>query len=93
NFLLNKKIDKLILGHAEEKDLADIKEWSKIIKTTSRCGLGQMSSNSLNDAMKKFPEIFKQKISENTDFNKSFNLENATAEYDSIINDLTSDYE
>ncbi len=52
-----------------------------------------MSSNSLNDAMKKFPEIFKQKISENTDFNKSFNLENATAEYDSIINDLTSDYE
>ncbi|NOQ92595.1 MAG: NADP oxidoreductase [Flavobacteriaceae bacterium] len=93
NFLLNKKIGKLILGHAEEKDLEDIKEWSKIIKTTSRCGLGQMSSNSLNDAMKKFPNIFKQKLSENTDYNKAFHLEKAVEEYDSIINDLTSDYE
>ncbi len=93
NFLLNKKIDKLILGHADEKDLKDIKEWSKIIKTTSRCGLGQMSSNSLNDAMKKFPEIFKQKLIENTDYNESFNLEKSVEEYDNIINDLTSDYE
>jgi [NiFe] hydrogenase diaphorase moiety large subunit len=93
NFLLNKKINKLILGHAEEKDLADIKEWSKIIKTTSRCGLGQSSSNSLNDAMKKFPEIFKQRLSENTDFNKAFNLEKSIEEYDNIINDLSTTYE
>lgn len=93
NFLLNKKIDKLLLGHAEEKDLEDIKEWSNIITTTSRCGLGQMSSNSLNDAIKKFPEIFEQRLSENTDFNKSFNLDNAVAEYDQIINEISSDYE
>ncbi|NNE02587.1 MAG: NADP oxidoreductase [Eudoraea sp.] len=93
NFLLNKKIDKLILGHAEVDDLDDIKEWSKIIKTTSRCGLGQMSSNSLNNAIKKFPEVFKQSLSENTDFNKAFSLDDAVAEYDRIINDLTSDYE
>ena len=93
NFLLNKKIDKLMLGHAEEKDLNDIKEWSKIIKTTSRCGLGQMSSNSLNDVMKKFPKIFSHKLSENTDYNKAFNLDSAVEEYDKIINELTSDYE
>ena len=93
NFLLNKKINKLLLGHAVEKDLKDIKEWSKIIKTTSRCGLGQMSSNSLNDAMKKFPEIFEQRLSENTDFNKAFNLDKAIEEYDNIINDLTTTYE
>ena len=93
NFLLNKKIDKLLLGHAEKKDLDDIIEWSKIIKTTSRCGLGQMSSNSLNDAILKFPEIFERSLSENTDFNKAFNIENATKEYDKIINEITSDYE
>lgn len=93
NFLLTKKIDKLLLGHAEVKDLEDIKEWSKIIQTTSRCGLGQMSSNSLNDAIRKFPEIFEQRLSENTDFNKSFNLDNAVAEYDQIINEISSDYE
>ncbi len=93
NFLLNRKIDKLILGHAEEKDLKDIKEWSKIIKTTSRCGLGQMSSNSLNDAMTKFPEIFKDKVADDSDFNKSFNLDLAVAEYDQIIKEINADYE
>jgi len=93
NFLLNRKIDKLVAGHAEKKDLDDIKEWSHIIKTTSRCGLGQMSSNSLNDAIQKFPEIFERSLSENTDFNKGFNLEDATADYDEIINEMTSDYE
>ncbi len=93
NFLLNRKIDKLILGHAEQKDLKDIREWSKIIKTTSRCGLGQMSSNSLNDAMTKFPEIFESIVADDSDFKKSFNLEAAVAEYDNIIKEITSDYE
>ena len=93
NFLLNRKIDKLVAGHAEKKDLEDIKEWSHIIKTTSRCGLGQMSSNSLNDAIRKFPELIDKSLSDNTDFNKAFNLEEATADYDNIINEMTSDYE
>ncbi len=93
NFLLNKKIEKLILGHADKKDADDIKSWSQIIKTTSRCGLGQMSSNSLNDAMLKFPEVFEKSLLENTDFNASFNLEDAVKEYDQIINEITSDYE
>ena len=93
NFLLSKKIEKLILGHADKKDAEDIKSWSHIIKTTSRCGLGQMSSNSLNDAMIKFPEVFEQSLLENTDFNQSFNLEDAVKEYDQIINEISSDYE
>jgi [NiFe] hydrogenase diaphorase moiety large subunit len=93
NFLLNKKIDKLILGHADKKDLKDIQEWSKIIKITSRCGLGKMSSTALNDAILKFPEIFRSSLSENTDFNQGFDLEKATADYDRIIDEMTSDYE
>jgi [NiFe] hydrogenase diaphorase moiety large subunit len=93
NFLLNKKIDRIILGHGEEKDLQEIKEWSKIIKTTSRCGLGKASSNALNDAIFKFPEVFGTVLSENTDFNKAFNLNDATDHYDRIINEMLSDYE
>ena len=93
NFLLNKKIEKMILGHAEKKDLQDIKDWSKIIKTTSRCGLGQMSSNSLNDAMTKFPEVFERCLAKNTDFNHAFKLEDAVADYDLIIKEISSSYE
>ncbi len=93
NFLLNRKIGKIMQGNAEEKDLKDIEEWSHIIKTSSRCGLGKMSSNSLNEAIIKFPDVFKKYIDENKEFGKSFNLENAVIEYDQIINELTSDYE
>ncbi len=52
-----------------------------------------MSSNLLNDAMKKFPEVFKKSLSDNTDFNKAFNLDKAVEEYDQIINEISSDYE
>jgi len=92
NFLLNKKINKLLLGHADQKDLNDIKEWSKIIKLTSRCGLGQTSSNSLLCAIKKFPDIFQKKITENADINKAFDLDKAVKSYDDIINEIETTY-
>lgn len=93
NFLLSKKINKIISGLGEKKDMHDIKEWSKIIATTSRCGLGQMSSNLLTDAMKKFNIVFENKLTENTKFNNSFNLDKAVSEYDQIINEITTNYE
>ncbi len=93
NFLLNKKINKIFLGHGEKKDLQDIIEWSKIIKLTSRCGLGKMSSTALNSAILKFPEVFDKHLSENTDVNKAFALETATLEYNQLIEEMHSDYE
>lgn len=93
NFLLEKKIDKLISGLAEEKDFEDIKEWSHIIATTSRCGLGQMSSCALNDAIKKFPEVFRQSIAETSDYNRAFSLKKAVVEYDEYIKKINVGYE
>jgi len=93
NFLLNRKIRKMISGEAESKDLKDAIEWSKIIKTTSRCGLGQMSSNSLNDAIDKFPEDFKEYLNDDSDYNKSFDVDKAVKEYEHFINEITADYE
>ncbi len=93
NFLLNKKLEKLINGHGEKKDLDDIKAWSQIIKTTSRCGLGQMSNNSLLQTIEKFPEIFDKALGENSDFNKAFDINQATAEYDRVINEINANYE
>ena len=93
NFLLNKKLEKLLHGHGEKKDLDDIKSWSEIIRTTSRCGLGQMSNNTLLQAIEKFPEVFDKALSENTDYNRAFNLDEATAEYDRIINEINANYE
>jgi [NiFe] hydrogenase diaphorase moiety large subunit len=93
NFLLNKKLQKIINGHGEKKDLEDIKSWSNIIRTSSRCGLGQMSNNSLLQAIAKFPDVFDKALDENSDYNPAFNMETATAEYDRIIKEINANYE
>ena len=92
NYLLKKKIKKFLLGNAEQKDLDDIKEWSKIIKLASRCGLGQTSSTAMLCAMKKFPEVFQSKITENTQHNKSFDMDKALEDYNEIINEIETTY-
>jgi len=92
NYLLKKKIKKFLLGHADQKDLDDIKEWSKIIKRASRCGLGQTSSTALLCAMKKFPQVFQDQISENTNFNRAFSLDKAVENYNDIINEIETTY-
>lgn len=93
NFLLTKKIRKIILSHAEKIDLKDIKEWSTIIKQSSRCGLGKTSTNCLLTAMLKFPEAFEKRLIGNTDINQSFNINKAVQSYDDIITEIETIYE
>ena len=92
NFLLNKKINKIINRHADYNDLVQVKEWSNIIKQSSRCGLGKTSTNCLLTAMLKFPSEFEKGLLAESDFNHSFNIQNATIEYDKIINEIESTY-
>jgi len=92
NFLLNKKLNKIILCHADANDLEEIKEWSTIIKQASRCGLGKTSTNCLLSAMLKFPEEFKKCLLAESDFNHSFDLSKATDDYKSIINEIETTY-
>ncbi|MGB5436702.1 MAG: NAD(P)H-dependent oxidoreductase subunit E [Maribacter sp.] len=93
NFLLNKKINKLMFGHADKGDLDEIREWSTIIKQSSRCGLGKTSTNCLLTAMLKFPGEFQKCLLAESDFNKAFNLEKAVENYDSIIHEIENSYE
>jgi [NiFe] hydrogenase diaphorase moiety large subunit len=93
NFLLNKKINKIMFGHGSIKDLKEIKEWSHIIKQTSRCGLGKTSTNCLLTAMLKFPQEFEKYLKEDSDFNRSFNIDTAVENYDNIIHEIESTYE
>ena len=92
NFLLTKKIRKIILSHADKIDLEDIKEWSTIIKQSSRCGLGKTSTNCLLTAMLKFPKSFEKRLTGNTDILKSFNINKAIQSYDDIITEIETIY-
>jgi [NiFe] hydrogenase diaphorase moiety large subunit len=93
NFLLNKKINKIMLCHADKDDLDEIKDWSTIIKQSSRCGLGKTSTNCLLTAMLKFPGEFQKCLLAESDFNQGFNLETAVENYESIIHEIENTYE
>jgi len=93
NFLLNKKINKIMLCHADKDDLDEIKEWSTIIKQSSRCGLGKTSTNCLLTALLKFPGEFQKCLLAESDINQAFDLEKAVENYDSIIHEIESTYE
>ena len=92
NFL-SRKIDKIKLGHGNKADMAEIQEWSHIIKQSSRCGLGKTSTNCLLTAMLKFPEEFEKLTQNESNFNGSFNINKATHNYDTIIQEIESTYD
>ena len=92
NFLLNKKLNKILLKHAEKEDLTEFQQWSSIIKQSSRCGLGKTSTNCLMTAILKFPDYFDACLSENSNINISFNLDKAVANYEEIINEIEENY-
>ena len=93
NFLLNKKINKIMLCHADQDDLEEIKDWSTIIKQSSRCGLGKTSTNCLLTAMLKFPGEFQKCLLADSDINQAFDIEKAVENYESIIHEIESTYE
>ena len=93
NFLLNKKINKIMLCHADNEDLDEIKDWSTIIKQSSRCGLGKTSTNALLTALLKFPGEFQKCLLAKSDINQAFDLEKAVENYDSIIHEIESSHE
>ena len=54
NFIIQRKLEKLNNGTANENDLKDLKNWGIIMKNTSRCGLGKTATNTIIAAMDKF---------------------------------------
>ncbi len=80
NQLLLDKLEKVMAGKAAEQDLKELEEWSKIIKATSRCGLGQTSPNPIATTLKNFPEMYEAKIQKGVDYVSEFDLKAAVQE-------------
>lgn len=90
NFLLNKRLQKVQVCHAGEKDLDELRQWAVMIKSSSRCGLGKTSVNCMLTGMLKFPQEFHKCLLAESDVNKSFQLEQVTSEYENIIHEIES---
>ena len=83
NYLIRKKLEKLKRGLARTQDMNEIIRWGRIMRETSRCGLGKTATKSLSLAMKKFKEDFTPSVNEDVVlYNRGFSLEDAIREYD-----------
>ncbi len=83
NFIIQRKLERLQNGLANEADLKELKSWGTIMKNTSRCGLGKTATNSLIYAMDKFHDYFMLRLDkEYNGLNLKFDIEAATEEYE-----------
>ena len=74
NVLLKKRFEKIVHGLGTEGDLRDLESWGKLVKATSRCGLGQTSPNPILTTMKSFPELYEVKVRKGEEFVPEFDL-------------------
>jgi [NiFe] hydrogenase diaphorase moiety large subunit len=83
NFIIQRKLERLQNGLADQNDLKELADWGLILKTTSRCGLGKSASNAIMMTLEKFPEYFDSRFG-NTDNStyRKFDHHAAVADYE-----------
>ncbi len=84
NVLLKKKFEKIASGLGTLNDLKEIEAWGKIIKSTSRCGLGQTSPNPLLTTLASFRELYESRINKEAEFIPEFDLHRAVEDACSV---------
>ncbi len=60
--LLEKHLDKIMLGHGGQADLDMIEDIGELMRNTSHCGLGHTAPNPLLNSMDKFPAAYGDKL-------------------------------
>lgn len=85
NKTLKHKVEKVMAGKATAKDLDEMIEWGRIIKNSTRCGLGQTSAHPVITSIENFPEVYKSKLVETDDNFMPFDLAEAVKDSCSYV--------
>jgi len=83
NYLIGQRLKCIVNGSATQEEIDEIKSWAKVLRDTSRCGLGKTSTNFIVDAMQKFPELFSKKAVKSKEFDLNAALNDY---YDTVKN-------
>jgi [NiFe] hydrogenase diaphorase moiety large subunit len=62
NVDLYKKISRVIDRKACQRDLDEVVIWGKMVRKTSRCGLGSTSPKPILTTLENFPELYQEKL-------------------------------
>jgi len=80
NPLLKRTLEKVMDGKGTARDLADLEAWGRIIKSMSRCGLGQTSPNPILTTLQNFREMYQSRVGVEGSWRTDFDLAAAAAE-------------
>ncbi len=74
NRILTERLEKIMKGKASASDLEELESWCTIVKSMSRCGLGQTSPNPILSTIRNFPELYKNLIRKDGEYGTEFDL-------------------
>jgi hypothetical protein len=78
---LRKGLERVLAGRGEPGDLAQFEAIARTMRATSRCGLGQTSSNPVTSTLASFRPLYEALVREDPrKFRRSFDLEGSVAE-------------
>lgn len=80
NQILIRALEKIMVGNGTSLDVKGIQQLGKMVKSASRCGLGQTSPNPLLTTIENFPEIYENKVRSDVDYISQFDMNFAVAE-------------
>ncbi|HPI39559.1 MAG TPA: NAD(P)H-dependent oxidoreductase subunit E [Pseudobdellovibrionaceae bacterium] len=80
NTLLLHQLEKIMVGNGTKKDLQGIKDLGQLVRSTSRCGLGQTSPNPLLTTLENFKDLYNREVRQDVDYISQFDLNFAIAE-------------
>jgi [NiFe] hydrogenase diaphorase moiety large subunit len=84
--LLRRVMERILAGRGERDDLARFARLARVMKTASRCGLGQTAANPVTSTLENFPRLYEDRTEDAPDgMRRSFDLYAATASARALV--------
>jgi [NiFe] hydrogenase diaphorase moiety large subunit len=78
--ILRNKLQKILDGHGSRKDVNELYQWTKYMKASNRCGLGQTAANPILSTIENFRQLYEDLVIPEEEFVSTFNMEEAVAD-------------
>jgi [NiFe] hydrogenase diaphorase moiety large subunit len=78
--ILRNKLQKILNGHGSRKDINELYQWTKYMKASNRCGLGQTAANPILSTIENFRQLYEDLAVHEEEFVSTFNMEEAVAD-------------
>jgi [NiFe] hydrogenase diaphorase moiety large subunit len=78
--ILRNKLQKILDGHGSRKDVNELYQWTKYMKASNRCGLGQTAANPVLSTIENFRQLYEDLVIPEEEFVSTFNMEDAVAD-------------